>query len=240
MNKGIFIKLAGLLLAGAPHYAFTPTPFVSESVRDETEVLELFSTMDPPGLSFHAFALAFEGFRYLQDNQRISNDSILTIIDYSQASIRKRCYVFDIKNKQILENCLTAHGVNSGTLYAHQFSNSRQSHMSSPGFYITDETYEGKHGYSLKLCGIENGINDNAQSRAIVIHGAHYVSENFIRKYGRLGRSYGCPALPFEKNERIIDLIRNRSCLFIYSPDKEYLSGSEFAKFSAYLQADRL
>jgi hypothetical protein len=118
------------------------------------------------------------------------------------------------KNK-ILFNSLVAHGKNSGDLYAEQFSNKNESFQSSLGFYITNETYIGEHGLSLKLDGLERNKNDNARNRAIVIHGADYVSNDFIKKHNRLGRSFGCPSLPTEVSEKIITTIKNKSCLFI-------------------------
>lgn len=92
--------------------------------------------------------------------------------------------------------------------------------MSSPGFYRTAETYYGKHGYSLKLDGLEEGVNDHARERLIVIHGADYVSTDFINKHGRIGRSWGCPALPLHLTKEVIDLIKEGSCLFIYTDDE--------------------
>ena len=110
--------------------------------------------------------------------------------------------------------------------YADHFSNISQSNKSSLGFYETLNSYIGKNGYSLQLQGLENGINDNANSRAIVMHGAEYVSENFIQARGFLGRSWGCPAVPEKMSKPIIDKIKNGTCLFIYSPDKNYLNHS--------------
>jgi hypothetical protein len=123
---------------------------------------------------------------------------------------------------------LVAHGKNSGVNYAESYSNQRYSNKSSLGFYVTGETYTGKHGYSLRLKGLESGINDNAYKRAIVIHPAKYVSREFINKFGRLGRSYGCPAIPLENHGEIINMIKGKTCLFIYYPDSFYLSTSSY------------
>lgn len=109
---------------------------------------------------------------------------------------------------------------------AQKFSNINSSFMSSLGFYVTGETYEGKHGYSLRLDGVEKGFNDNARERAIVIHGADYANPDFVLATGRLGRSLGCPALPMALHREIIDTIKNGSCLFIYGNDKSYLQNS--------------
>lgn len=148
------------------------------------------------------------------------NDSILSIIDYTKASHRERLFVIDLKNEKLLFTTLVAHGKNSGIHYATRFSNKNRSLMSSPGFYRTAETYFGKHGYSLKLDGLEEGVNDHARERLIVIHGADYVSSDFIKKHGRIGRSWGCPALPLHLTKEVIDLIKDGSCLFIYTKDE--------------------
>jgi hypothetical protein len=170
-------------------------------------------------ISFDVFNDAILGYRHI-DN--IKKKSIITIIDFSKPSTEKRFFVIDLQNKELLYRCLVAHGKNSGDNYANSFSNQQSSLESCLGFFLTAETYMGKHGYSLRLDGLEKGINDNSRAREIVIHGADYVSQEFIDKYGRLGRSWGCPALPREISKEVIDKISNRSCLFIYSDDQSY------------------
>jgi hypothetical protein len=178
-------------------------------------------------LSFDVFNTALRGY-FKTENIRKKN--IITIIDFSKPSTDKRCFIINIDKKKLLYNCLVAHGKNSGDNYATDFSNESESLKSSLGFYLTAETYTGKHGYSLRLEGLEKHINDNARSREIVIHGADYVSQEFIDKYGRLGRSWGCPALPPEISKEVIDTISNGSCIFIYGPDKSYVLKSAFLK----------
>ena len=151
---------------------------------------------------------------------------MLSVVDFSKSGKEKRFFVIDLKKREILYRSLVAHGKNSGSNYAHRFSNVPESNTSSLGFYITNETYWGKHGLSLRLDGKEKSINDNARKRDIVIHGADYVSEDFIRARGHLGRSFGCPALPIENTKAIIETIKNKSCLFIYYPDRNYLNSS--------------
>jgi L,D-transpeptidase catalytic domain len=154
--------------------------------------------------------------------------TILTIINFNQPSNQKRFFVIDLKNEKLLFETYTAHGKNSGNLYAKNFSNEEGSYQSSLGFYKTGSTYDGEHGYSLRLIGLEKGINDQAQARAIVIHGADYVSEDFIKKHKRLGRSWGCPALPTDLSKSIIDVIKNGTCLFIFADNEEYQRDSKF------------
>jgi hypothetical protein len=168
-------------------------------------------------LSFFVFMNAYRGLAIYQP----PCDTILTIIDFSLPSTDKRLWIIDLKHNTILKNTYVAHGMNSGENYALHFSNQPNTQMSAPGFYLTQNTYYGKHGYSLRLKGLEKGINDNAMKRAIVLHGAWYVSEDFIKKYGRLGRSFGCPAVPEAESEDIINLIKNGSLIFIYAKTKQ-------------------
>lgn len=130
-------------------------------------------------------------------------------------------------NRKVVLQSLVAHGRNSGKEFASKFSNKSESFQSSLGFYATGEVYQGKHGLSLRLDGLEYGINDNARYRAVVIHGADYVSEKFAKTQGRLGRSLGCPAVPYAVNEEFINIIKGKSCLFIYHPSRVYVSKSK-------------
>lgn len=170
------------------------------------------------GLSRQAYEFAKKGLNKLMEEGKLFNDSIISIIDFSQPSNKKRLFVLDLKNYKVLFNTLVAHGRNTGREWASYFSNQGSSYMSSPGFYITRETYEGKNGYSLKLEGIESGINDNAYERGIVIHGAEYVSQDFVNSQGYIGRSQGCPAVPVQASRPIINTIKDGTCLFIYHP----------------------
>lgn len=179
---------------------------------------------DFPPLTLLKTALA--GYEILVKDKSISRPDIITIIDFSLQSDRERLWVIDLKQGKVLFHCLVSHGRNSGELKANNFSNIPGSYESSPGFYATGETYIGKHGLSLTLDGLESGINDKARARAIVIHGADYVSDEFIRNHGRLGRSLGCPAVPVELSEDIIKAIKGGSCLFIYAPQPGYTSKS--------------
>jgi hypothetical protein len=178
-------------------------------------------------IPFGIFNTAVLGCQKTDNNHK---KNIISIIDFSKPSTEKRFLVIDLGDKRLLYKCFVAHGKNSGENYAKSFSNESGSLKSSLGFFLTAETYSGDHGYSLRLDGLEKGINDNARAREIVVHGAEYVSEEFIQKYGRLGRSWGCLALPVEISKEIIDKISGGSCLFIYADDNYYKENSTFLK----------
>ena len=173
---------------------------------------------------------ALDGYEVLREEQKVNHQAVITIIDFSLPSDKKRLWVIDLERGKVLFHCLVSHGRNSGERMAEHFSNKPGSYASSPGFYLTGEPYIGKHGLSLLLDGLEKGINDNARERAIVIHGADYVSQGFIQKYGRLGRSYGCPAVPAEMSTEIIETIMGGSCLFVYTNSSDYQSNSPMIK----------
>lgn len=192
--------------------------------------LYLESGLAAYGLSKQVLELALKGFSQLRQTGKINTDSILTIIDFSRSSKEKRLWVIDLKVKELAFNSLVAHGRNSGQEFAKSFSNQPSSNKSSLGFYITRETYKGSNGYSLKLDGKEPGINNNAYSRAIVMHGADYVNESLVGNQGYIGRSLGCPALPRSLYVDIIDKIKNGNAIFIYYPDPLYLKKSSLLK----------
>ncbi len=177
------------------------------------------SLTDSSGLSKAALYAAYEGYSRAKNDSLLTNDSLISIIDFSKPSSEERLFLIDVKNQRLILKSLVAHGQQSGLIFAKRFSNRPSSHMSSLGLYKTSATYQGKHGYSMRLDGLEKGLNDKARERAIVMHGAHYVSQKYISKNGRIGRSFGCPAVPRELNATIIDLIKNGSCLYIYHPE---------------------
>lgn len=158
----------------------------------------------------------------------ITDSQILTIIDYSKASSEPRLWVFDLANSELLYEELVAHGRGSGDNYAKNFSNTPESYQSSLGLFITEDTYQGRNGYSLRMEGLEQGFNHLAKNRAIVIHGANYVNESFVEKNGRLGRSHGCPAVGMDVNKELINTIKGGSLVFAYYPHKDWLAESEF------------
>ena len=179
------------------------------------------------GLSDQAFRYAIKGYNYLKEKGKIVNERVISIVDFTKPSNQKRLFVIDLESCKILFNTYVAHGQGSGKEFANRFSNIPESYQSSLGFYLTSDTYTGKNGFSMHLTGIEKGVNDKADERAIVMHGAPYVSENYIKAQGYLGRSWGCPAVPEKLNKPIIDKIKNGSCLFIYGKNKSYLTHSK-------------
>lgn len=182
-------------------------------------------------LQSEVFYKAFLGFTNLKKEGKLDEDShLLTICDFSLSSAQKRLWVIDLNEKKVIFNSLVAHGKNTGEEFAQKFSNTESSLQSSLGFYITETTYNGSNGYSLKLLGMDSGYNDAALQRAIVMHGADYVSEDFIKNQKRLGRSWGCPAVPRALAEPIINTIKGKNCLFIYYPDTQYLTSSKWLK----------
>lgn len=181
------------------------TPWYTEFLRGEE-------------ISHKALYYAYSGFERLHQNKMLSNDSIITLIDFSKPSHEERFFIIDIKNGVLIKKALVAHGKNSGVIYAEKFSNKRYSNMSSLGLFVTSNTYQGKHGYSLRIDGMDGELNSNARQRAVVIHGANYVSRQYIKENGRIGRSFGCPALSYSISSEVIDLIKEGSCLFIYHP----------------------
>ncbi len=164
-----------------------------------------------------------KGYLNLKNTGIIAKD-VITLIDMEKPGTEKRMWVIDVAQAKILKRTYVAHGKNSGNNYATSFSNIANSYQSSLGFYVTGQTYHGKHGLSLRLDGMDTGFNDNARQRAIVLHGASYVSDDFIKQYGRLGRSHGCPAVPVSENKEIIDLIKGGSLLFISGSCRNYQS----------------
>ena len=202
-----------------------------ENARIATFELKMSDTytgahLQDSGLDYEVFRKAMIGYYNLKRNNvpmKVTKP-VLSIIDFNKASTEERLWIIDLKSKKLLYNTLVAHGKNSGANYANKFSNIPQSEMSSVGFYVTGQTYQGKHGLSLKINGIDEGFNTNALNRAIVIHGADYVSKSFVNQHGRLGRSQGCPALPVAKTSEIVQLIKDRSCLFINGPEPKYKS----------------
>jgi hypothetical protein len=178
------------------------------------------------GLKKEVFRHAYTGYAKLRERGVINKQNLLTICDFSQSYKRKRLYIVDLDDYKLVMQTLVAHGQGSGGEYASSFGNEFDSHKSSLGFFTTAETYYGEHGYSLRLRGREPGFNSNAYERDVVIHGSEYVSDAYLRANNKIGRSWGCPAVPEKNCQKLINLIRNGSCLFIYHPSKYYFKKS--------------
>jgi hypothetical protein len=192
--------------------------------------------LDSLGLSHEAFNYAVQGYMDLVSTGALKKDHILSIVDFSLPSSKKRLFVIDVTTGKLLFNTLVSHGRGSGKEMATEFSNDANSFKSSLGFYITGNTYSGEHGYSLRLDGKEAGINDNAYDRSIVMHAANYVNEKVVQAKGFLGRSQGCPAIPPALHKAIINTIKDGSCLFLYSPDQFYITHSKMINLPDTIQ----
>jgi hypothetical protein len=178
------------------------------------------------GLDFAIFRYALIGYYNLKRQDAISKTGIITIVDFRKSCNESRFYVIDLIRQKVLYQTLVAHGRHSGDIYARYFSNKPGSLKSSLGFFVTGNTYEGEYGYSLYLYGLDGSFNDKAKARGIVVHGASYVTRSFLKEYGKIGRSQGCPALPAGPHINIIDTIRGGTCLFQFYDDKMYVRKS--------------
>lgn len=240
MKKAVFL----LVLLICYNYASTAylgvagiKPASAKEAMFNDHAVKMYASLNESSLGFNAFQLALKGYYALKAENKLSNPDVLTIIDYSKSANEKRFYLIDMVNGKLLLKSMVAHGRNTGVEYATSFSNKPNSYKSSLGFFVTGETYTGEHGLSLRLDGTEKVFNSNARMRAIVMHGADYVSKGFIDATGRLGRSLGCPALPSEHIGPVIEKIKNGSCIFAYYPDPSYLAKSKLANSPKYLEA---
>jgi hypothetical protein len=241
LTVSFFVGLAHLTTAWARtsgnNTRTVALPAIEDSTRDSLDIIlspvkSVYDSLhlDLEGLSRQAFEYAQRGWRKLKAQGKLLNTSILAIVDFSKPSSEKRLFVIDLEKYEILHHTWVAHGRNSGKETVTSFSNQPSSYKSSPGFYLTGQTYMGSNGYSLKLQGLEYGINDKAYRRAIVMHGADYVDPSYIETQGYIGRSMGCPAVPVEEAPGIINTLANGACLFIYVPHKSYSTRSRLIK----------
>lgn len=200
--------------------------YENPKISGEEILQSMYEQFPENSFSWEAFKTAMLGKAALEQENSLPKSHLLTIVDFSKPSTQKRFFVIDTEKLEILYASLTSHGQRTGDDMATQFSNILGSHQSSLGFFKTAETYYGSKGFSMRLDGLEHGINHQARARAIVVHAANYVSQDFINRHGRLGRSQGCPALPNELNRPIIETISDGSLFFIYAPQKQYLEHS--------------
>jgi len=192
----------------------------------EANMLFAETQLADSGLDEKVLEYALMGYHRLLKKHALHNTDILTICDFSQSSSFKRMYVIDMRSRKLLYRNYVAHGISSGDEFANSFSNAPESHKSSLGFYVTRSTYYGENGLSLRIDGMDRGFNSLASERNIVIHGAPYVSERILHKYGVMGTTFGCPAIPEELTNQLIPLLKDGSCFFIYYPSKRYLQNS--------------
>jgi hypothetical protein len=212
------------VLAGESNLAENSNSFV------ERYILSLYNHIDfgkYQCLSYDVFDKAYKGYLNLREAGKLNADNeVLSICDFTLSSTQNRLWIIDLRNEKVIFNTYVAHGRGSGEEFADKFSNKFSSHQSSLGFYVTGDTYDGEHGMSLYLNGMDNDFNDAAFGRGIVVHGADYVSEKHIASNNYIGRSWGCPAVPSKLSASIINAIKDGTCLFIYYPEKDYLQAS--------------
>jgi hypothetical protein len=235
LSVALLLSFSPVLQSGNGLMATTlkkfPAPITLSEINlnFETQVSNLYCeiNLEQAGLKREVFEYAYKGYLKLLDEHRIVKSNIITICDFSQSSRNRRLYVVDLETRAILVNTYVAHGRRSGGEYAKSFSNKWSSHKSSLGFYVTELSYTGKHGYALKIHGLEKGFNDKADRRNIVIHGSKYVGEGYLKSNKYNGRSFGCPAIPNADVKEVIEDMKGGSCFFIYHPTKKYLEGSK-------------
>lgn len=204
--------------------AMVPLPSFSASL-DEELLGRLFNAA--PRLDKTVLVTAFTASRCAVSTG-VAMPERLAVIDFSLPSSEERLWIFDLAQGELLIKDLVAHGKNSGNFQSTAFSNIEGSHQSSIGLFRGSESYYGRHGYSLRLDGLEPGVNDLARQRAIVIHGADYVNESWVDRYGRIGRSHGCPAVDNRVIDRVVDNLKGGQLVFKYYPDQQWLHNSGF------------
>ena len=223
------VSTAGMVSVSRPDVANVKGMLTRANFEDSVRNLYDMIGLASYDLDYEVFRLGLVGYYSLEKEGELKKD-LITIIDFAKPSTEKRFYTIDLKNKAVKYHTYVAHGRNTGENMATAFSNTPHSNQSSLGFYVTGETYVGSKGYSLRLDGKEKRFNDKIRSRAVVIHAADYATENWIKRYGRLGRSQGCPALPPDLSREVIDAIKDKSAIFTYFPDEAYLSSSRYLK----------
>lgn len=223
----LFLFLPCTLFLGGKSSDNIPDSAERTAASDVEAYASLYRSMQLEGVvNWKAFRQAVAGYYKIDNRKR----EVLTLIDFSRPSTVKRLFVFDMRERKVLFSSVVSHGKNSGDNYATSFSNEYGSYKSSLGFYLTESTYQGKNGYSLILNGLEKGINDRASERAIVMHGAAYADPSVVSRGGRLGRSFGCPAVPQKLSRPIIDAIKGGSVMYIYAETPDYLAHSSVLK----------
>jgi len=214
-------------LNGRDSVAASPAPAARMAVSDAL-ASDAWSSASLGTLDRHVFDLALGAASCAVRSGDVADLATLTVIDYSKPSTAKRLWVFDLETRALLFEELVAHGKGSGGRIATSFSNESESHQSSLGLFRTDDAYLGSNGYSLRLRGLDTGFNDHAYDRAIVMHGASYVSDQYARLKGGIGRSWGCPALRAGIAREVIDTVKGHGLVFAYYPDPDWMAGSKY------------
>lgn len=211
-------------------FSLTSIASAADGALTTFEVSTIYSQLEGISIpAYDVFEKGLKGYQKLQEEGKLSkNKEVLTIIDFRLPSSKKRMWIIDMEKLKVIHYTYVSHGRNSGIKFAKKFSNRSGSFQSSLGFYVTAEAYHGKHGLSLRLDGQEKGFNNNARRRAIVLHAAKYACQNIVENTGRLGRSLGCPAIPLEDHENVIQQIKDGTALFIFYPEQEYLQKSRY------------
>lgn len=220
--KSTFLTVLLFLTLFSFHFSYSGN-------KEENFYKSFYNKLNTPDISYIAFINGVKGYNKICDSLK-TKFNYLCIADFEKPSTEKRFYIINMTDTSVYHIDYVAHGKNSGVLYAESFSNLPQSNQSSLGFYLVAEPYIGKHGYSLRLDGIEKGFNDNARKRAVVMHAAEYAEPEFINQTGRLGRSQGCPAMPSEGFKKVASTIKEKSLLFIYYPNATYVTSSVWLK----------
>lgn len=206
---------------------------IKETVEDDILVNidefaeDSYMQLGVKSLFFKPYKLALNGYFKMLAAGELRNPEYLTVVDMTKSANVERLFIINTETWQVVHTSLVSHGMKTGGEFAQHFSNTESSHQSSLGFFKTAEVYDGKHDKSLKLDGLES-FNDKVRERGVVVHAADYVSHEYVKSNGRLGRSYGCPALPFEGYDEVISMIKDGSCFFIYYPEKDYLKKSKY------------
>ena len=230
VTSAVISASAGVPVPAAVAREMASEHATSTPVADAANVFAVnaWEAAEVRGIDPAVLKLAFAASRCATKSRAVTDPSTLTIIDYSKASTEPRLWVLDLRSRELLYHELVAHGQGSGGNYPTRFSNETDSHQTSLGLFVTEDTYVGRNGYSLRLNGLDRGFNDRARERAIVMHGAPYVNGDISKSLGRLGRSHGCPAVRDAVARELIDRVKGGNLVFAYYPDEQWLNSSKY------------
>jgi len=228
--KQVILSAIGITaIAGISMHAFAGTPNTTGGLNNQLAQAESKLLQDNPDMSKKALDVALRAYGHLREQGK-DPQQVLTFINYEKPSFQKRFWVIDMKNQKVMYNTYVAQGKNTGAVYAKHFSNDPKSLESSIGVFLTGQTYSGKHGYSMRLHGLDKGFNSNAYKRAVVMHSAWYVSEQFVKAHHRVGRSWGCTALSQKMEPKVVKAIKGGTVMVSYYPNAKWLNSSEYTQ----------